>query len=35
MNGPGVIFWGLFVVCGLIVVGYTVWMVRTERREDE
>ena len=28
----GVIFWGLFVVLGAIVVGYVIWMYLTERR---
>lgn len=31
MNGPGFIFWGLFAACGLILVGYAVWMWWTER----
>lgn len=26
MTGPGFTFWGLFVVCALIVVAYVVWM---------
>jgi hypothetical protein len=26
MTGPGFTFWGLFVVCVLIVVAYVVWM---------
>lgn len=30
--GPGFVFWGLFVVCGLIVVAYVVWMRWEERR---
>jgi hypothetical protein len=30
--GPGFIFWGLFVVCALIVLGYVVWMRYEERR---
>jgi cbb3-type cytochrome oxidase subunit 3 len=29
----GFIFWGLFLVFGLIVVGYLIWMFRLERRE--
>lgn len=33
MTGPGVMFWGLFVACGLILVAYAVWMIRTERDE--
>jgi len=32
MSGPGITFWGLFVVCGLIVVAYVVWMRWEERR---
>jgi len=27
----GFVFWGLFVVSGAIVVGYWIWMRRTER----
>jgi hypothetical protein len=26
----GFIFWGLFLVFGLIVIGYVVWMIRAE-----
>jgi hypothetical protein len=32
MNGPGWIFWGLFLACALVVVGYAVWMIWEERR---
>lgn len=32
MNGPGFIFWGLFVACALVVAGYVVWMRWEERR---
>ena len=32
MSGPGLIFWGLFLVCGAIVVAYAVWMWLEERR---
>lgn len=32
MTGPGFAFWGLFVVCALIVVGYGIWMRWEERR---
>jgi hypothetical protein len=32
MSGPGFVFWGLFVVCGLILVAYWVWMLWVERR---
>lgn len=28
----GIIFWGLFVVLGLIVLGYLIWMYLTEKR---
>ncbi len=31
MNGPGFTFWGLFVACGIVVVGYAVWMIWVER----
>lgn len=31
MAGPGFTFWGLFVACALIVVGYVVWMVYAEK----
>lgn len=31
MNGPGFIFWGLFVACAAIVVAYVVWMIRADR----
>lgn len=30
---PGFTFWGLFVACGLILVGYVVWMRRVERKD--
>lgn len=33
MTGPGFTFWGLFVACGLLLIGYVVWMRRTERDE--
>jgi hypothetical protein len=29
----GFVFWGVFLVFALIVVGYVVWMVRTERSQ--
>lgn len=32
MNGPGWIFWGLFVACGVILAGYVLWMIWVERR---
>ncbi len=32
MNSPGFTFWGLFVVCALIVLAYVVWMIWEEQR---
>lgn len=32
MTGPGFVFWGLFFVCGLVVVAYGLWMLWEERR---
>lgn len=32
MRGPGFVFWGLFVVCGLILLAYWAWMRWVERR---
>ncbi len=32
MPQPGFIFWGLFLVCGLIVASYILWMLWAERR---
>jgi hypothetical protein len=32
MIGPGFTFWGVYLACALIVVGYVVWMIREERR---
>jgi cbb3-type cytochrome oxidase subunit 3 len=32
---PGFPFWGLFLVFGLIVVAYVVWMFWVERREPD
>ncbi len=32
MPAPGFIFWGLFLVCGLIMASYIVWMLWVERR---
>ena len=32
MNGPGFIFWGLFLACAVILAGYAVWMWWEERR---
>ena len=29
---PGFLFYGLFLVCGAIVVAYTLWMLWEERR---
>ncbi len=31
---PGFAFWGLFVVFGLIVVLYAIWMWWVERKDD-
>lgn len=33
MTGPGFIFWGLFLVFGLVVVAYVAWMKWAERDE--
>jgi hypothetical protein len=33
VNGPGFTFWGLFLACALIVVGYVLWMLRIEAIE--
>ncbi len=30
----GFIYWGLFVVLGLIVLGYLLWMVKAQRGKD-
>jgi len=30
---PGFAFWGVFLVFGLIVIGYVVWMFWVERQE--
>lgn len=32
MSGPGYVFWGLFVACAAILVGYWLWMRWEERR---
>lgn len=32
MSGPGFVFWGLFVACAAILVGYAVWIWWVERR---
>lgn len=32
MTGPGFVFWGLFLACGAVLVGYVVWMLWVERR---
>lgn len=32
VNGPGFMFWGLFVCCGALLLAYWAWMVWTERR---
>lgn len=31
MNGPGFMFWGLFLACGVILAGYALWMWWVER----
>jgi hypothetical protein len=31
----GFVFWGLFLVFGLIVVAYLIWMVKAEGDEDD
>jgi hypothetical protein len=31
-DGPGFIFWGLFVACATVVAGYALWMWWEERR---
>ncbi len=31
----GFSFWGLFLVFGVIVVGYVIWMKFKERKEDK
>ena len=32
-DGPGFIFWGLFLVFGVVVAGYAAWMLWQEARE--
>lgn len=32
MNGPGFVFWGLFMVFGALVAAYLLWMFWVERR---
>ena len=32
MNPPGFVFWGLFLACALVVLGYWLWMRWEERR---
>lgn len=32
MNGPGFVFWGLFVACAGVLAAYWLWMRWTERR---
>lgn len=32
MIGSGVVFWGLFVACGLVLAAYVLWMIWEERR---
>ncbi len=31
---PGFVFWGLFVVFGLVVLAYVIWMLWVEGREE-
>jgi hypothetical protein len=31
-DGPGFIFWGLFVLCAAVVCAYAAWMWWEERR---
>lgn len=31
MGAPGFMFWGLFLILGLIVVAYVAWMLWVER----
>lgn len=31
MNGPGFVFWGLFMVFGVLVAAYILWMYWVER----
>ena len=33
MNGAGFIFWGLFLVFGILVAAYATWMWWVERKE--
>jgi hypothetical protein len=32
VSHPGFTFWGLFLACALVVVGYVVWMLWEEGR---
>lgn len=32
-TGPGFVFWGLFLVFAIVVIGYIFWMVKTEKEE--
>ena len=32
MASAGFVFWGLFVACAAVLLGYVLWMVWTERR---
>lgn len=34
MSDAGFIFWGLFLVFGIIVVAYIIWMVHVERGDS-
>ena len=30
-GGPGFVFWGLFVTCGLVAAAYAAWILWVER----
>jgi len=32
VSGPGFVFWGLFLACAAVVLGYWLWMRWIERR---
>lgn len=34
MMYPGFVFWGLFIVFGLLIAGYILWMYRADRKEE-
>lgn len=35
MPYPGLIYWGVFIACGAIVVLYVLWMALLERRASK